>query len=191
MSARTLPHDGTISAELHRDCCAGQRRAQSELYTRFAPYALGVMRRFGIAAEDDRELLQDIFVEVFRNIARFDPRKGTFTTWLRNITVQRTIDHQRRGRKLNFITLDSVPEPSHAETDLREVAPDYLRQLIAELPSGYRAVFTLFAVYDYDHATIARLLGISKSSSRSQYARARRALQQALAHHPQSTRHVR
>lgn len=191
MAKRTFQDDGTLESDLYDGCCQQERRAQSAVYSRFAPYALGVMRRFGVAAEDDRELLQDIFVEVFRNIARYDARKGPFTTWLRNITVQRTIDHQRRGRKLSFIALDSVQEPVVEETDLREVAPEYLRRLIADLPSGYRAVFTLYAVYDYDHASIAQLLGISQSSSRSQYTRARRALQQSLTHQQKPNRHAR
>jgi RNA polymerase sigma-70 factor (ECF subfamily) len=48
-----------------------------------------------------------------------------------------------------------------------------LTSLIQQLPSGYQAIFNLYAVEGYSHVEIGQLLGISDGTSRSQYARAR------------------
>jgi RNA polymerase sigma factor (sigma-70 family) len=48
------------------------------------------------------------------------------------------------------------------------------------MPEGYRLVFSLFLLEGYDHGEIAQILGISESTSKSQYARARQKIQQIL-----------
>jgi RNA polymerase sigma-70 factor (ECF subfamily) len=52
--------------------------------------------------------------------------------------------------------------------------------LIAKLPAGYRTVFNLYAIEGFDHAEIGEMLGISESTSRSQFARARALLQKFI-----------
>jgi RNA polymerase sigma-70 factor (ECF subfamily) len=61
---------------------------------------------------------------------------------------------------------------------------EQILRFIADLPAGFRVVFNLFAIEGYSHAEIADLLGITESTSRSQLARARKQLQEAiLSHH--------
>ncbi len=159
----------------------GDRRAQAALYREFAPYGLAVIRRFGIARQSEADLLQEIFIEVFAKLHRFDPERGEFTTWLRSITVYRIIDHQRRSGNFDTLALDTIAEP--AATDLTEYTPAYLLRMIGALPAGYRTVFNLFAVEGFSHERIGKLLGISAEGSRSQYFRARKALQGAIRNH--------
>ena len=52
--------------------------------------------------------------------------------------------------------------------------------LINELPDGYRMVFNLFAVDGYKHEEISNMLGISEGTSRSQYFKAKNALQKKI-----------
>lgn len=160
------------------DCLRGNRRAQGRLYGEFAPYSLAVIRRFGVHSGQEKDLLQEIFIEVFAKLSRFNPDKGAFKTWLRQITVFRIIDFQRRREHLKFLSLDAPEfhEPV-AEVPLNQLPPEYLSRRIAELPSGYRTVFNLFAVEGLSHQRIAKLLGVSTVTSRSQYHRARLLLQ--------------
>jgi RNA polymerase sigma-70 factor (ECF subfamily) len=58
---------------------------------------------------------------------------------------------------------------------------DVLRRCIQELPDGYRVVLTLYLLEGYDHLEIAGILGISESTSKSQYSRARARLRELAA----------
>ncbi len=51
--------------------------------------------------------------------------------------------------------------------------PLFVLKMIHSLPSGYKAVFNLYAIEGYDHKEIAELLGISEGTSKSQLCRAR------------------
>ena len=48
------------------------------------------------------------------------------------------------------------------------------------MPAGYRVVFNMFAIEGYSHKEIAKELGISENTSKSQYSRARSFLQTKL-----------
>jgi RNA polymerase sigma-70 factor (ECF subfamily) len=52
--------------------------------------------------------------------------------------------------------------------------------LIEKLPVGYRTIFNLYAIEGYSHAEIAKQLGITESTSKSQLSRARVILQNAV-----------
>lgn len=168
--------------DIIKQCLRRDKRAQAKLYGDFAPYSLAVMRRFGIPSAREADLLQEIFIEVFAKLVRFDPEKGSFKTWLRQITVFRIIDLQRREHRLRFESLDTDEARELAAPEvLPKLPPAYLLRVIANLPTGYRTVFNLFAVEGHSHDKIGQLLGISAAGSRSQYHRARKLLQIALA----------
>ncbi|MEO0733590.1 MAG: sigma-70 family RNA polymerase sigma factor [Bacteroidota bacterium] len=160
---------------------AGNRRAQARLYERFAPYSLAIIGRYGIPQKAEADVLQEIFLEVFTKLDRYNARKGKFTTWLRQITVFRCLDYQRRHQRLIF---RPVPETDFAdyatEASISQANTEELLDLIKSLPTGYRTIFNLYAVEGYRHQEIALLLGISEQTSRSQYHRARQKLREAL-----------
>ena len=59
------------------------------------------------------------------------------------------------------------------------MAQDILK-IIKKMPSGYRVVFNLFAIEGYSHKEIAKKLGVSESTSKSQYFRARAFLKKKI-----------
>ncbi|MEM6876916.1 MAG: RNA polymerase sigma factor [Bacteroidota bacterium] len=163
-------------------CLAGDRRAHGQLYEAFAPYSLAVIRRYGIGGGREADLLQEIFIEVFRDLNRYNFQKASFKTWLRQITVFRIIDHQRKGAQLYFKSIEGSAGFDVADDSepLQHLPPSYLLEAIAQLPPGYRTVFNLYAVEGFSHDRIAKLLDISAAGSRSQYHRARKLLQKML-----------
>jgi RNA polymerase sigma-70 factor (ECF subfamily) len=58
--------------------------------------------------------------------------------------------------------------------------PGRIRNAIGELPDGFRMVFTLYLLEGFDHAEISQILGISESTSKSQYLRAKKKLKEIL-----------
>jgi RNA polymerase sigma-70 factor (ECF subfamily) len=69
---------------------------------------------------------------------------------------------------------------SNQENALNTLAEEQLMQLIQSLPSGYRIVFNMYVIEGYSHKEIAEHLGVSESTSKSQFLRARKYLQEVL-----------
>ena len=63
---------------------------------------------------------------------------------------------------------------------LDKISADDLMTCVSNLPNGYRTVFNLYALEGYSHAEIANLLNISENTSRSQFMRARKILQEKV-----------
>lgn len=57
---------------------------------------------------------------------------------------------------------------------------ELIREAIQKLPNGFRVVFSLYLLEGYDHKEIAEILGISESTSKSQYNRAKKKLKEIL-----------
>ena len=72
-----------------------------------------------------------------------------------------------------------------AEDQAPETEPTYtvekINRAVAELPEGYRVVFSLYAIEGYDHEEISQILNISEATSKSQYSRAKAKLRDMLA----------
>ncbi|MEO3205480.1 sigma-70 region 4 domain-containing protein, partial [Parabacteroides distasonis] len=60
------------------------------------------------------------------------------------------------------------------------LSADDLLACVAQLPSGYRTVFNLYAIEGYTHSEIAEMLHVQEATSRSQFIRARNALQKSV-----------
>ncbi len=76
--------------------------ALSELYDRYATVILGSGRRLLGDRSSAEDLMQDVFVAVWKNAASFDPAKASFATWMQRITRNRATGlHRRRQRPQN------------------------------------------------------------------------------------------
>ena len=67
--------------DLIRECIAGNRSMQEELYRRFAPKMYAVCMRYANNADDAQDLLQEGFIKVFRNLEKFRA-EGSFEGWV-------------------------------------------------------------------------------------------------------------
>jgi len=127
------------------------------------------------------EVVQDVFLQVWRRIGSFEGR-SRFTTWLHRLAVNRALDTLRRDPRRNAREIfQAETEPiALARIDAKvETAMD-LETAIASLPDGARAVFVLHDVEGYGHDEIAALSGIASGTSKAQLFRARRLLRQRL-----------
>ena len=131
---------------------------------------------------DAEDMLQESFIEAFRKLNTFR-YESTFGAWLKKIVINRCINQLRRNEKLIFT--DELLDISQDENDdLDYELKDDVKKVfksIEKLPDGYRLVFTLYLLEGYDHREIAGILGISESTSKSQYLRAKKKLREQLA----------
>lgn len=167
-------------SDLIQGCLAGDRKMQETLYHRFSPKMYAVCLRYSNSADDARDLLQEGFIKVFKNLAKFRG-DGSFEGWVRRIFVNTSIEHFRRAT-----TMQSVTE-THENTfeDKEWSAFDNLAEkdifnMIRELSPGYKQVFNMYVVEGYSHKEIGDMLGISEGTSKSQLARAKMILQKMV-----------
>ena len=165
--------------QLIRKSASGSREAQQRLYEKYAPKMLGVCRRYIKDLQFAEDAMVNGFVKAFKNMDTFR-HEGSFEGWLRRIMVRVSISHLR---KQQFVVYDETlfdHAPLQVVTSASEFDAEYIQRLIDSLPEGYRAVFVMYAVEGYKHQEIAVLLNISESTSKSQFHKARKWLQERL-----------
>jgi len=126
------------------------------------------------------DMLQEAFVKIFRELPSFRGQ-STPGAWLRRIVINQCLNHIRKQRPV-FVELDDteVPEIPEQELCYNEISAEEIHQAIMRLPEGARVVCVLHLLEGYRHADIAGMLGISESTSKSQYRRAVNLLQECL-----------
>ncbi len=131
--------------------------------------------------QDAEDILQEAFVKVYNKIDQFE-YQATFGAWLKKIVINQALDVIRR-RKIYFS--DEVEELKivHDEVvDWNEIdfTVERVKKAVLELPTGFNLVCSLFLFEGYDHKEIANIMGISESTSKSQYHRAKLKIREML-----------
>ncbi len=169
----------------------GNSRAQEQLYQRLSPRMLAVCRRYLRDELEAEDALVGGFVKVFKYVVQFEGR-GSFEGWVRRIMVHESLRLLRKREPLHASVDDYAGAAAAAEAPTAEsdMAAADLLALLETLPTGYRTVFTLYAIEGYGHQEIAEMLGITEGTSKSQLSKARAMLQNLLArrgqHAPQT-----
>ncbi|NBO62291.1 MAG: RNA polymerase sigma factor, partial [Flavobacteriia bacterium] len=98
------------------------------------------------------------------------------------IMVNSCLDQLRRNQRfVADVTYDDVAYKLEVqETVTSSLNTEVLMGLVQSMPTGYRVVFNLFAIEGFSHQEIAEQMGISESTSKSQYLRARAYLRQRI-----------
>jgi len=160
-----------IHAPLIEECRQGSSKAQFRLYNQYAKAMYNLAYRILNNREDAEDMLQEAFVDCFRNLSTFR-FESTFGAWLKKILVNRCIN-QLKKKKIDLTLCENLPADIYEEDN--EVVYDTTKIFkgIEMLPDGYRVILTLYLLEGYDHSEIAQILGISESTSKSQYSRAK------------------
>ncbi|BDD08433.1 DNA-directed RNA polymerase sigma-70 factor [Fulvitalea axinellae] len=166
--------------DLIEGCRRNDRRCQKGLYEKYAPVMLGVCMRYVSDRAEAETVMLKAFMKAFERIDSFEGR-GAFGGWLRRIMVNESLNYLRQNKSLFLETDIDLAEfdETFGYEECKAEADDLLR-IINELPSGYKAVFNLYAIEGYSHDEIGEKLGISTGTSKSQLSRARALLKKKL-----------
>ena len=166
---------------LVEQCLAGEQQAQYELYQKYVQAMYNVVVRMVKHSEDAEDVIQEVFVKVFRNLHTFQG-ESTLGAWIKRITVNTTLNFIRKAKRNNEVGLDEgteIPELIE-EIDTARYSMAQIHHAIKQLPERCRVVLSLYLIEGYQHQEIADILGITVSTSKTQYRRGRQLLQEIL-----------
>lgn len=168
-----------IHADLIDRCLIGDAVAQKQLYKLYVKAMFNVCYRITNDHSDAEDIVQEAFVSAFQNLRSYQG-DATFGAWLKRIVINKSINFiKKRKVELEELTdADEVVEEEHTKYD--ELTVQKVKAAIAKLPDGYRVVLSLYLLEGYDHGEISLILGISESTSKSQYNRAKHKIRQLL-----------
>lgn len=168
-------------AILIKACMQKDILAQRELYDLYSAKMLGICYRYAYRREDAEDMLQEGFVKIFNQLSTFENR-GSFEGWMKRVIVNTCINFLKRTKKFNeHLALDAAYYIEYKEESMAsKLLGKQIIECIRLLPIGYRTILNLYAIEGYSHKEIAGLLEIEESTSRSQFTRAKVALENIL-----------
>jgi len=175
----------TSYREIHRDIIelskAGNRKAQYELYRLYVHAMFNICMRMLNNRPEAEDALQDAFSEIFNKLDSFR-YESAFGSWTKRIVVNTCINLLRK-KHVDLVFMEEIQEeetaedPGDTETELKV---QLVMKALESLPDGYRIIFSLYLLEGYDHSEISQILGISESTSKTQYMKAKRKMKELL-----------
>ena len=177
MSVLSPPRPVSTSATPER----ADDAAFEEIYRTHYRRVYALTLRMTCDPDKAEELTQDVFVRVWQTLASFRG-ESQLGTWIHTVAVRTTLQHLRsqNRREARVMTTDDLSRyGAEARRAMPEASID-LERAIARLPPGARTVLLLHDVEGYLYEEIARLLGVTVGTVKSQLHRARRLMMEAL-----------
>jgi RNA polymerase sigma-70 factor (ECF subfamily) len=148
--------------------------AFEELYQLHSTRLFNLAWRMCGTRADAEDLLQEIFLLVYRKLPEFRG-ESAIGTWLYRLAMNRCLDHlkSRQTRESHATGVLDDHLVAGAERPDSAIKKLDLERAIAQLPDGARAAFLLHDVEGFQHQEVADILGISEGTSKSQVHKAR------------------
>jgi RNA polymerase sigma factor (sigma-70 family) len=141
---------------------SGDKNALGVVYDRYGAALYGVVLRIVQSPEVAEEVVQDVFLKIFRNIASFDENKGKFYTWAVNIARNSAIDATRTSDYRNRQKTDQFDFVVYRESNPATpfVEGIGLKELVGKLDEKHRKVIDLAYFQGYTQTEIEQALNI-------------------------------
>ena len=157
-SAKLKPTDSILPG-----IASGTSRAMDLCITQYGGIVWSIVRRYVRDSAEAEDVVQEIFTEIWKKAASFDPAIASESTFIGMIARRRAIDFLRRqGRQPGFEPLaaaESFPQPT-AESSLIGCDPETVKSSLATLPADTRQLFHLFFEDGFTHPEIAEKTGL-------------------------------
>ncbi len=142
---------------------AGEARAMNRCIDQHGGLVWAIARRYLKDGSEAEDLVQEVFTEVWKKAASFDPALASESTFIGLIARRRAIDFLRRlGRRPDFEPLsaaESLPQPTSGTPSII-CDPETVKSSLATLPPDTRQLFHLFFEDGFTHPEIAEKTGL-------------------------------
>lgn len=154
---------------------------QKAVYYEHADRLMTIVLRYVTSLPEAEDLLQDIFIIIFKKIETYDKNKGSFDAWSARIAINQALMFLRKKTNTIFYEEDlHSQQVTTTNKALLSLENQDIQKIIQELDEKYAIIFKLKAIEGYKHKEIAELLNIKKESSRTIFSRAKRQLRQLI-----------
>lgn len=168
-----------LDKKIIEQCIKGKRSAQKKLYDQYSKQMYSICLRYCKRSDIAADALQMAFIKVFRSIKNFN-FEGSFEGWIRRIVVNCSLDQLKLEKRI-FEDIEDKYVTRHLQTEIDVNFDSYnlgrMMSYVKQLPEGYQIIFSMYVIDELPHKEIARILNISKNTSRSQLLKARKMLQ--------------
>jgi len=162
-------------------CQRNDKSAQQALYDMFVDRLYYVILRYVNDQHHTQELLQDVFIKAFQNIHSFNPKKGSFNTWIHTIAINHSLSYCRKKKHVYTPIEEAYMISSNLASILSELEAEDILKTIAQLPDKYRIIFNLYEIDGFNHKEIAEMLNIKEGTSRSYLTRSKEMIKDKIA----------
>jgi RNA polymerase sigma-70 factor (ECF subfamily) len=143
----------------------GDPRAIKDCIARYAPLVWSLARRLSPSASDAEDAVQEIFVDLWRSAARFDPAVASETAFVAMIARRRLIDRRRRRqRRPDTEPLSNAPTTAQANVEGRDAElcseAALANRALSQLRPEQRTILVLAVYHGMSHDEIARSTGM-------------------------------
>jgi RNA polymerase sigma factor (sigma-70 family) len=162
-------------------CRKQNRESQKELYYEFYGYGMSICLRYADNRDEAAAILNDGFMKIFTHIKQFDLSRP-LKPWLRKIMVNTAINHYKEKQKqIRTEEMEKADHESDAENIISGISYQEIIGMLQKLPPAYRTVFNLYVIEGYKHEEIAKMLGTTVGTSKSNLFKAKEHLKKILA----------
>lgn len=158
----SAPGERASESDLLARVSRGDDQAMAQLYDRYGAVVYSAALRVlgdGAAAED---VLQDVFVQLWRNPQRFDAKRGSMAAWLAVIARHRAIDQRRKRRPESAAADDEIVlavDPGLDGQAERAESLEQVRRVLAGLPNEQQSALEMAFFQGLTHSEIAAKTG--------------------------------
>jgi RNA polymerase sigma-70 factor, ECF subfamily len=157
-SARLQP--ANVDRSLIRGISNGQEDAVAELYDRYSSIVYSVALRVLGDTGRAEDVMQEVFMQLWRNPGAFDAHRGSLAAWLAVIARNRAIDAVRKRRPESNIEDVVVAADLDLESEAaRKIAVEKVRGVLAGMPTEQRRAVELAFFEGLTHTEVAAKLG--------------------------------
>ncbi|MDL2315023.1 RNA polymerase sigma factor [Bacteroidales bacterium OttesenSCG-928-C19] len=173
--------------ELLEGIIAGNEDSYKELISLYQSklknVAYGIVHNW----DDAEDIVQDTFVDVFRNISKFRG-DANIATWIYRITINKSLNHIRKHKNKNHTTnslenltsKEELKDSNPTEENINEERLLKLNKAIDKLSEKQKTAFTLFYYEEMSQKDIAQIMNISSSAVEQLVFRAKQKLKKQL-----------
>jgi len=169
----------------------GNQESLKQIIERYTPILYNFAVRF-VGIDNTPDILQDVFIKVWKNIYKFDVSRAHFKTWVFTITRNTITDYLRKKKMVVFSSLDKGEEYFSDNIKDESILPDeamskledkeFLNKILLEIPEKYREVLILYYQEEMTFAQIGQILNKPMNTVKSYHYRAMLLLKKIALH---------
>lgn len=163
-----------IDIKLIALCLSNNREAQRQLYDLLLPYLNVICKRYLFDSNLLKDVLQEIFISLFRHLDQFNIQKASFKTWSTQIAINACLKCNKKSQhsRTEELRID-LHEIAEGPKVVDDISNEELISWLKKMPFQYYEVFNLHVIDGYSHDEIGKLLSIEAALSRQRLSRAR------------------